>query len=268
MKINVFVVQLESIAGDIKANIKKVKELLGNTKNKPDLIVLPELWTTGWDCPNFEKYSEKIEESQTYEFLKSIAIEYNSNVIGGSAILQKKDENIRNTSLIFDRKGNLLTTYDKFHLFSLRGESEASYLESGETPVIVKTDIGKIGISICYDIRFPEMFRLYAFNDVDIIVNMAAWPEPFKEEYVVLSRARAIENQTYFISASLTGKIDDKFNFAGNSMVVNYQGSILASLDREERVLECEIDLGEMKKYKEQMPILKDTKKIYQILEK
>ena len=95
MKINVFVVQLESIAGDIKANIKKVKELLGNTKNKPDLIVLPELWTTGWDCPNFEKYSEKIEESQTYEFLKSIAIEYNSNVIGGSAILQKKDENIR-----------------------------------------------------------------------------------------------------------------------------------------------------------------------------
>ena len=268
MKINVFVVQLESVAGDIKSNIKKVEELLYNTNKKPDLIVLPELWTTGWDCPNFEKYAEKIVESQTYEFLKNLALKYNSNVIGGSAILQKENEKIRNTSLVFDRKGNLLTTYDKFHLFSLRGQSEASYLESGDSPVIVKTDIGRIGLSICYDIRFPEMFRLYAFNGIDLIVNMAAWPEPFKDEYVVLSRARAIENQTYFICSSLTGKIDDRFNFAGNSMVIDYQGKILSNLDREEKVLECEIDLDEMVKYKEQMPILKDTKKTYQILEK
>ena len=268
MKINVFVVQLESIAGDINSNIKKVEELLCDAQNKPDLIVLPELWTTGWDCPNFEKYSENLETSKTYAFLKSIAIKYNSNVIGGSAVLKKENEKIRNTSLVFDRKGNLLTTYDKFHLFSLRGQSEASYLESGDTPVIVKTDIGKIGLSICYDLRFPEMFRLYAFNETDIVVNMAAWPEPYREEYVVLSKARAIENQTYFICSALTGKIDDKFNFAGNSMVINYQGKVLASLDREEKVLECEIDLDEVKLFKEQMPILKDTKKIYQIVEK
>ena len=97
----------------------------------------------------------------------------------------------------------MISTYDKFHLFSHRGQSEGSFLEEGEAPVIVKTDIGNIGISICYDIRFPEMFRLYAFNDADVIVNMAAWPKAFTDEYVTLAKARAIENQIYFISSCL-----------------------------------------------------------------
>lgn len=269
MKIKVLVVQLETIAGDIKANIKKVETLLSENKSSSaDLIVLPELWATGWDCPNFEKYAEDIDNSEIFNFLKNLAIKYNANVVGGSAVLKNKNEKIRNKCLIFNRQGELITTYDKFHLFSLRGQSEGLYLEEGKTPVIAQTDIGKIGISICYDIRFPEMFRLYAFNDTDLMINMAAWPQHFVEEYIVLSKARAIENQTYFISASLTGKINDNFNFAGNSIIIDYQGRTKAKLDREEKVLECKINLNDMKEYRIQMPILKDTKQKYQILEK
>lgn len=268
MQIKILIVQLEAIIGDIEANIKKAEILLQECPDKnADLIILPELWATGWDCPNFEKYFENIENSKVIDFIKKIAVEYNSNVIGGSSILKKKNEKIRNTSVIVNRNGGLITTYDKYHLFSLRGQSEGHYLEEGTTPVIANTDIGKIGISTCYDIRFPEMFRLYAFNNTDFMVNMAAWPLDFIEEYKILSQARAIENQTYFINASLTGKINDNFNFGGHSMVIDYQGKIIDKLNREETVLTSCIDLGTMKEYRKQMPILKDTKKQYRISE-
>lgn len=269
MEIKILVVQSQAIAGDIEANIKNVNHLLDESGNSSaDLIILPELWAVGWDCPNFKNYAENIENSKVIEFLKSIAQKYNSNVIGGSSILKKNNENIRNTSVILSRNAEVISYYDKFHLFSLRGQSEGNYLEEGTTPVIVKTDIGNIGISTCYDIRFPEMFRLYAFNNTDLMVNMAAWPLPFIEEYKVLSRARAIENQTYFISASLTGRINEDFSFGGNSMIIDYQGNVINKLEREEKVLTSFIDLGKMKEYRVQMPILNDTKKQYQISEK
>lgn len=269
MKIKILIIQIEAVTGDKEANIYKAGNLLKESGNyNADLIILPELWAVGWDCHNFENYAEDINNSKVVEFLQSIAIKFNSNVIGGSSVLKKNNEKIRNTSVIIDRKGNIIDTYDKFHLFSLRGQSEGNYLEAGTTPVIAKTDIGRIGISTCYDIRFPEMFRLYAFNNTDLMVNMAAWPLDFIEEYKVLSRARAIENQTFFINASLTGKINENFNFSGNSMVIDYQGKIIDKLNREEKVLTSFIDLGTMKEYRKQMPILNDTKKQYQILEK
>ena len=269
MKIKLLIVQLEAIAGDIDKNIEKVDRLLAESDClNADLIVLPELWTIGWDCPSFNSSSEELYSSRTFNFLRKIAVQYNSNVIGGSAILRKTGEKDRNTSLIFNRSGELVSVYDKYHLFSHRGQSEGTYLEEGDTPVIVNTDIGRIGVSTCYDIRFPEMFRLYAFNDTDIMINMAAWPKAFTDEYVTLAKARAIENQTVFITSCLTGKINESFDFSGNSMIINYKGKIIASLDKEEKVLVSELDLDEMKQYRKQMPILKDTKKQYQILEK
>ncbi len=268
MKIKVLLVQVEPIAGNIEKNIQKVEQLLKDSnQNQADLIVLPELWTVGWDCPNFHKYSEELTESKYLNFLKILAKKYNSNIIGGSSVLHKNNQKDRNTCIILDREGNLLKTYDKFHLFSLRGQSEGEYLEEGTTPVLVKTDIGKIGISICYDIRFPEMFRLYAFNGADIIVNMSAWPQAYKEEYITLAKARAIENQIYFICCGLTGKINDSFNFSGSSLIADYQGRITNSLVNEEKVLTAIINIDKMKEYRTEMPILKDTKKQYIISE-
>ena len=269
MQIKVKVVQSEAVPGDINKNIEKVNVLLEKSGDfSADLIVLPELWATGWDCPNFEKYAEDFDNSVYIEYIQELSLKYNSNVIGGSAILKKDNQKIRNTCVITNRKGEIISTYDKFHLFSLRGESEGTYLEDGEGPVIVSTDIGRIGISTCYDIRFPEMFRLYAFNDTDLMVNMAAWPLNFFEEYKILSQARAIENQTFFINACITGKINEKYDFSGGSMIINHRGVIMDKLDREEKVLTSFIDLGTIKEYREQMPILKDTKKQYKILEK
>ena len=269
MKIKTLVVQLEAIAGDIDKNILKVQQLLENSCVKScDLIALPELWTIGWDCSAFNASSEYLFESKTYKFLRETAVRYNANIIGGSAVLRKDNEKDRNTCLIFDRNGNLIATYDKYHLFSHRGQSEGSFLEQGDYSLLVNTDIGKIGISICYDVRFPEMFRKYAFNGADIIVNMAAWPKAYTDEYITLSKARAIENQCFFISCCLTGKINESFDFSGNSQVCDYKGRVIAKLDREEKVLLAKIDTQEMHQYRKQMPILQDTKTEYKLMEK
>ncbi len=269
MNVKVLVVQLEAIAGDIEGNIKKVELMLQNSAYKSvDLIVLPELWTIGWDCEHFNEFSENIENSKFCSFIKDIAVKYNANVIGGSAILKKVNEKDRNTTVIYDRKGNLLATYDKYHLFSHRGESEGTFLEEGDTGLIVNTDIGKLGISICYDIRFPELFRMYAYKGTDIIVNMAAWPKSFADEYCTLAKARAIENQNCFITSCLTGKINETYDFSGNSQVIDYRGRTVAKLDYEEKVLYAELDLEEMRQYRQQMPILKDTKSQYKVMEK
>ena len=269
MNIRLLIVQLESVKGDIEKNISKIRKLLEESNfSSSDLIILPELWTIGWDCASFNKSSEELQASKTYKFLQELAMQYNSNIIGGSAVLRKNSENDRNTCLVFNRNGELISSYDKFHLFSHRGQSEGSFLEEGEAPVIAKTDIGNIGLSICYDIRFPEMFRLYAFNDADIIVNMAAWPKSFTDEYVTLAKARAIENQIYFVSSCLTGKINETFDFSGHSCVIDYRGKIVSSLNEEESVLCVDIDIDEMKQYRKQLPILKDTKLKYQMMEK
>ncbi len=266
MKIKIMVVQPCVKAGRIDENIENVENLLAKTKASAcDLIVLPELWTCGWDCANFNNYSEPVETSKTLKFLKKIAVKYNSNIIGGSSILRKEGQKDRNTCVILDRNAKIIALYDKYHLFSQRGEAEGNFLEEGENALIVNTDIGKIGISICYDIRFPEMFRLY--KNTDMIVNMAAWPKGFIDEYVALAKARAIENQLYFICASLTGKINDLYSFGGDSMVVDFHGKIISSLKEEEKVLQAEIDTDIMKQYREQMPVLNDIKENYQILE-
>jgi predicted amidohydrolase len=269
MTVKVLIVQLEAIAGDIKGNISKVTNMLSHSSfSSADLIVLPELWTIGWNCEKFNECSEDLDSSVLIPFLKELSVKYNSNVIGGTSIIRKPNEKDRNTSFIFNRKGEMTASYDKYHLFSHRGESEGTYLESGTTGLLVNTDIGKIGVSICYDIRFPELFRLYAFNGADIIVNMAAWPESFMDEYITLAKARAIENQTCFISSCLTGKINETYNFSGHSQALDYRGRIISKLEYEEKVLYAELDLEEMKQYRQQMPILKDTKEQYKIMEK
>ncbi len=269
MKIKLLILQLEAVTGDIDKNIQKAEMLLANSACPySDIIVLPELWTVGWDCENFNKYSEELYTSRTFNYLKKLAKQYNSNIIGGSSILRKNGEKDRNTCIILDREGNLVNTYDKFHLFSHRGQSEGQYLEEGKSPLIVNTDVGKIGISICYDIRFPELFRLYAFNGADIIINMAAWPKSYIDEYITLAKARAIENQIFFISSCLTGKINESFYFSGNSCILDYKGRIISKLEEEESALYCEIDTDDMKQYRVQMPILKDTKQKYELTEK
>ena len=129
----------------------------------------------------------------------------------------------------------------------------------------VKTDIGKIGISICYDIRFPELHRAYTFNGADILVNVAAWPKTRLHHYQTLVRARAIENQIFAIGVTQTGLIQgDEYN-SGGSLAVNPFGDIITMLDEKETAKVFNVDLKEEISLREKVPTLKDRKNVYSI---
>src|SRR5574344_623206 len=143
-KIKILAIQIGSKIGDVQANYKKVEKLLSKVKGKTfDFIVLPEVWTVGWSCKDFKNSAEYLENSQTINFLSNIAKNFNSNIIGGSFITKKEENNkckYYNTCPVLNRNGELVTTYDKSHLFSYFGADEGEFVECGENPVMVELD--------------------------------------------------------------------------------------------------------------------------------
>lgn len=261
--VKILIVQMQSILGNKQANFDKVTKLLEKNDEQIDLIILPELFATGWYCEIYEKVAETFENSQILSFLSDLSKKNKSNVIGGSFVRRDNDGKIKNTSPFFDRNGKLIASYDKMHLYSYLGDTENLHSTRGENPVIVKSDIGKIGLSICYDIRFPEIYRSYAYGGADILVNVAAWPLSRKLHWQTLSRARAIENQSFMIAVSQTGEIQNGIYNLGHSAVLSPLGETIAELDYEEAVLKAEINLEEMRKLRETVKTLSDKQEQY-----
>lgn len=262
--VKVLIVQMQSVLGDKVANFSKVEKLLeGQEAYSPDLVILPELFATGWNCDIYSQVAETFEKSDILDFVKGIAKRFKANVIGGSFARLDKDGTIKNTCPVFDRQGELIATYDKMHLYSYLGDTENLNSVRGEKPVIVKTDVGKIGLSICYDIRFPEIYRCYAFGGADILVNVAAWPLSRKLHWETLTTARAIENQSFMIAVSQTGEIQNGIYNLGHSAVLSPLGETIAALDYQEAVLKAEFDLDDMKKLRETVKTLSDKHEKY-----
>ncbi len=269
-KIKILVVQNNAVLQDRTANFKKVQKLLEQYKGKEvDLIVLPEVWAVGWLCSTFPQMAESPENSETIDFLQRVARQFNANVVGGSYIKKVSWNELRNCCPVINREGKLIAQYEKMHLFSHCGANEGTYITKGDMPVLANTDIGKLGVTICYDIRFPEIFRAYTFAGANILINLAAWPKTRKNHWISLQKARAIENQSFMISVSQTGKItDDEYNL-GNSMIISPYGDVISELAEEEGTLYTEIDLSEMSKLRNNIRTLNDRRNLddYRILE-
>ncbi len=228
---------MSSVIGDFKANCDKVSALVSNFYNNtlpsklPDIIFLPEVWTLGWHTDCFREKAP--ENSGAVVFLSNIAKKYDVNIVGGSYI-RKENGIYKNSCPVINRKGELCAIYDKIHLYSPDGEARA--VESGNTPLIINIEGLKIGLSICYDIRFPELFRSYIASDnkPDMLVNLSAWPKTRREQYEAMAKSRAVENQSYFLALSQTGLIKDEVYNSGFSMLAAPLGETLAVLGEEE----------------------------------
>lgn len=262
-KIKILIVQNSPKIGQKSRNLADVEKMLdAHNGEKFDLVVFPELFAIGWYPEVFRDNVETADNSITLEFLKSVAKRFNSNVIGGSYVFKESDEIYRNACPFIDRNGNVLAHYFKAHLFSHFIYNEGKYLTAGERGVVVNSDIGKIGLSICYDIRFPELFRAYAYAGVDMMVEVAAWPKYRENHWKTLTKARAIENQSFMISVSQCGHIfDDEWNL-GHSMVVAPYGEVLSIADFDSCTKVVEIDIDEARQLKDNFPILKDRKEL------
>lgn len=242
MKKNILAIQMSAVSAEFEVNCAKVAYLLDefylnpdfcnkNPECKPDIIFLPEIWTLGWDTECFQRCAK--ENERAVAFLSDLAKKYNVNIIGGSYI-RKIDSGFKNSCPVMDRNGKLCALYDKIHLYSPDGEAKA--VTAGDIPLIVNIEGLKIGLSICYDIRFPELFRSYmaSENKPDMLVNLSAWPKTRCVQYEAMAKARAIENQSYFLALSQTGLIKNGVYNSGCSLLVHPMGDAIASLDESE----------------------------------
>lgn len=257
-KIKILGLQINPVIGEKVANYQKISKLLNEYSwYKPDLVILPEVFNTGIDHKLFQKLAEPIPDSTTM-FLSGFAEKFNTNIVGGSIIEKTPNGEFKNTSLIFDRKGHIIGKYQKIHMFSHCGSAEGEYVSSGDKTVVVNTDIGKIGLSICYDLRFPELYRSLMKKGAEIIVCPAAWPYPRLEHWQTLNKSRALENLCYLVSVNQCGKVTMSRTNLGQSMIVNPWGEVIANAGSEEGVLLSEIDLEEVQKIRQQNPFLED----------
>ena len=161
---------------------------------------------------------------------------------------------------MFDRTGALVAKYHKIHLFSSQDSKENTYLATGNKRVIADLDFAKVGMSVCYDIRFCEIYRKMALDGAEIMICSAAWPYPKLDHWITLNKARAIENQCFVVAVNQAGKnVFGKLDL-GQSMVINPWGEIIASAGTQEGVVKAEIDLDMVKNIREEISLFKDRK--------
>lgn len=247
-EIKVLALQFESIPDDKDANLKKVAKLMKeNADFNADIVILPEVWSVGLNYKNYPLQAENI-PAQTTMLLSGLAEGYNTNIIGGSFIEQDFNGKLYNTTLVFNRSGAVIGQYRKNHIFSHFGSLEKEYIESGKDTCVVDIEGIKIGIATCYDIRFPELFRKMLKQGAEMFAISAAFPYERIEQWNLLTRARALENQAFLVAC----------NQFGASNIVSPYGEILYTTKQEESVLKSIINLEEVFEYRKEASFIED----------
>jgi predicted amidohydrolase len=243
MKVNVSCIQMDIVLGDVAANLKHGLEMIDKSVvNNPDIICLPELFTTGFCLSDAVKLTEDSLVKNTIKVLSDKAYKLNCWLIAGS-ILEREDSKIYNTSIIFTPKGSIAGKYRKIHLF--KPFKEHKYLTPGNTPVVIDTDCGRISVVICYDLRFPELFQKLKNMGVKVIFVVAEFPYPRLHHWQILLKARAIENFIFTIGVNRIG-YDDQIRFFGHTMAVAPSGEVIKALTDKEGILNVSLDLEDI----------------------
>jgi omega-amidase len=228
--------QISCALGDFNANLRKIRDFAGLAKESGNqLIVFPEMVDTGYSMPVIQKHAKKWSEGAVPE-LQRIAKDISIGIIAG--ISDRDDESIFNAQVFVNAEGEILAKYRKTHLVTAAPLDERVCLSPGNEFVGCKLGKFTVGLSICYDLRFPEMARtLVVERRANVIVNSSAWPVVRAEHLRILALARAVENQSYLIIANRVGT-DDGVTFCGSSLILDPSGGILAaaSPDREELI--------------------------------
>ncbi len=255
MNMKVSLYQMNSLKGDIRSNLKKAESAAKETAaRKNDILILPEFWTTGFDLPKIEEYSKSALDS-IIDHISSIAKQYNIAIIGTTP--QKFNNKIYNTAFFFDKNGTTIAQYNKLHLFRLMDEHK--FIEPGEDISVFHTDWGKCGITICFDLRFPELFRKIAEQDVKIVFIPAYWPEPRLEHWRILLKARAIENQIFIVGCNRC-TMNKKLKF-GFSAVIDPEGKIVCEAGTEEILMHAALNVNKIDRMRKKFNLLESRRK-------
>ena len=253
-------IQMDIVWENPKENFLRAARLIKSAARKgATCICLPELFETGVTM-NSKRFAETL-EGETCAFLSRQAKEHGVYVIG-SFILSNENNMPYNSVVVYDNTGELITNFSKIHVFSYNNEQEG--YSSGTAISSFTMDKFNIVPFICYDLRFPELFRLAVNKGANTFVIAANWPNPRKDHWITLLRARAIENQAYVIGINRVGK-SPEHSFFGSSMIISPKGEIVIQGGDKEEVVIGDISLKEIAEWRQQFPALKDRVNYSQI---
>ena len=279
-KINIALCQM-NVVDNKEENIRKAIQMIKESKKQgADLAVLPEMFNCPYENEKFIEYAEELNDSKTLSEIAKHAKEEDIHVLAGSIPeLEINDEDnsesIYNTAVLFDNKGKFLGKHRKMHLFDIdvKGKiyfKESDTLSAGNEFTVIDTELATIGIGICYDIRFVELSRIMALNGAQILIfpgafNLTTGPAHWE----ILFKSRALDNQVYTIGVAPALDKDANYNSFGHSIAANPWGEVIEELDYEEDLRIVQIDLDEINRIREEIPILKNRRTdLYEINKK
>lgn len=255
-KLSVCLGQMQIKLARVEDNLATAERMIGEAAaHNADLIVLPELWSTGYDLENAGDYADELGVGM-FAHLSDIARANSIDVFG--SVLERRGQQIMNCAAYYDSDGGLGAVYRKIHLFRLFDEHK--WLGEGETPATLAFPWGAAGLSICYDLRFPELFRRYAVaQGAKLMLLCAEWPLIRVEHWRTLLVARAIENQCFVVATNSCGDTGGTV-FGGHSMVIDPWGKVIVEAGENECLLTTEIDLDEVDRVRQQIPVFEDRR--------
>lgn len=225
------------------------------------LIVLPEnVAFMGKQETDKLVIAEIYGEGEIQETISNYAKQYKIWVIAGTLPLRGRDDKVRSSCLVYDDEGKCVARYDKIHLFDVRLSKEESYqesstVESGDKVVVVDTPIGRVGLSVCYDLRFPELYRQLLLEGAEVFAIPSAFTAVTgAAHWDILCRARAVENLCYVLAANQCGIHDNGRHTYGHSMIIDPWGGVIAEQQRETGVVSADIDLLRLRQLREMFP--------------
>lgn len=238
-------------------NCKKAEKLIADAAvNSPDVIVLPEMWNTGFfPQERLEDLADSNGEN-TKCIIGALAKKYNVNIVAGS-VANVKDGCVYNTAYVFARSGECIAEYDKTHLFSPMNEDEA--FKKGDRLCTFSLDGNRCGIIICYDVRFPELARSLALGGLDFLFVVAQWPSVRIPHLETLTRARAIENQMFVACCNSCGKAGNTV-YGGHSAIIDPWGEVLCSAGGGEQIITADCDTAVLKGIRETINVFSDRR--------
>lgn len=216
-----------------------------------DVVIFPELWEAGIAYDKAKEFASSMGKG-LFAQVVALANQHKIHILG--SMLEKRGASYHNSIPVVSPRSGMMGAYRKIHLFPLMGEDK--WLQPGEAPLCLDMPWGLTGFAICYDVRFPELFRRYARDRVDMLVVPSAWPHPRLEHYRTLVRARAIENQCYMVVANQVGKKDDGTHFFGHSCVIDPWGNAVVEAGETESHLTVELNMDLVREVRRALPVL------------
>ena len=262
-----------NVVDDKESNLEKASILINKSiENNADFIILPEMFNCPYSNDKFIEYGEEERDSITLNTISKLAKDNNIYILAGS-IPEKDNDKLYNTSYLFDKKGEIIAKHRKMHLFDIDVKDKITFKESevltaGDEYTVADTEFGEIGIGICYDVRFVELARIMVENGAQILFypgafNMTTGPAHWE----LLFRSRALDNQVFCVGVAPALNESASYHSYGHSIITNPWGEVITQGDEKEDLIIAEIDLSEIKKVREEIPLLKNKRNdLYKVL--